>query len=78
MRETTKLLKSDKVADMIGISHQTLRAWRCSGKGPRFIKLGPTKQDGVGYDPNDIQTWLEDRKVASTSEATVKHAVPQI
>jgi len=60
-------LSHREAAAEIGITPGTLRFWRCKGKGPRFIKLGPTKQAGVAYDSADIEAWLEERKFASTS-----------
>lgn len=43
---------------------------RCKGKGPRFIKLGDSKQSGVVYDPADVEAWLAERKFASTTECS--------
>lgn len=47
-----------------GLAVSTLENLRHLGGGPRFIKLGRR----VLYDPTDIRTWLEERKVSSTSE----------
>lgn len=69
----TTLLNSQAAASALGISPVTLKIWRCKGKGPRFIKLGDSKQAGVVYDPADIEEWREARKFASTSAATVHH-----
>ena len=66
-------LSSAQAAAMIGIRPTTLEIWRCKGKGPRFIKLGESKQSGVCYDPADIEEWKAARKFASTSAATVSH-----
>jgi predicted DNA-binding transcriptional regulator AlpA len=60
-------INSDAAAAMIGISPTTLRIWRCSGKGPKFTKLGEAKQAGVVYFEADILAWLEERKFQSTS-----------
>lgn len=69
----TNVLNHNAAAAMIGIRPATLRIWRCKGKGPRFIKLGNSKQSGVCYDPADIEKWMAERKFASTSAATVHH-----
>lgn len=69
----TALLNNEATALALGISPITLRIWRCEGKGPRYIKLGDSKQASVAYDPADVEAWLEARKFASTSDATVNH-----
>jgi predicted DNA-binding transcriptional regulator AlpA len=35
-----ELIRSEDVAKMLGVKPQTLIAWRCEGKGPRFCKIG--------------------------------------
>ena len=73
MSESPKVLNHFVAAERIGITPATLRFWRCKGKGPRFIKLGQSKQAGVCYDPADIEAWKAERKFASTSAATVQY-----
>lgn len=67
MNSTVQPLGTDAVAAIIGISPMTLRIWRVKGKGPRFTKLGDTKQSGVVYFEADVLIWLEGRKFSSTS-----------
>lgn len=67
MTTTIKPLNTIAAAAMIGISPMTLRIWRCTGKGPKFTKLGQEKQAGVVYFEDDILAWLGERKFASTS-----------
>jgi len=69
----TTLLNNEAAASALGVTPATLRFWRCKGKGPRFIKLGQSKQAGVCYDPADIDAWKAARKFASTSAATVQY-----
>jgi predicted DNA-binding transcriptional regulator AlpA len=73
MTAQVKVINHNDAAAMIGVTPATLRFWRCKGKGPRFIKLGESKQSGVCYDPADIEAWKAARKFASTSAATVSH-----
>lgn len=52
--------------EQMGIAkRQTLRKWRVSGRGPRYVKVG----HHVKYDWRDVEAWLESRKISSTSEA---------
>ena len=69
----TTALDSNAAAAVIGISPNTLRYWRCMGRGPRYFKLGASQQAGVRYDPADLDAWNEARKFDSTSAATVSH-----
>ena len=73
MTVSVKIISSNDAAAMLGVTPATLRYWRCKGKGPRFIKLGQSKQAGVCYDPADIEAWMAARKFASTSAATVQY-----
>lgn len=67
------LLNNEAAAAALGISPVTLKIWRWKGKGPRFIKLGESKQAGVAYDPAEVEAWKAARTFASTSDATVSH-----
>ena len=49
----------------LGLSKSTLEKLRVYGGGPRFLKLGRL----VRYRPEDLEEWLSDRLVTSTSEA---------
>lgn len=69
----TTTLNNEAAAAALGISPTTLKIWRCQGKGPRFIKLGESKQAGVVYERADIDAWKAARRFASTSDATVNH-----
>lgn len=70
---STKVLNHKEAAAIIGVTPATLRFWRCKGRGPKFVKLGDTKQSGVCYDLADIEAWKDERKFQSTSAATVNH-----
>ena len=48
-------LNTEAAALMLGIAPVTLRIWRCSGKGPRFTKLGDAKQAPVVYQRADLE-----------------------
>lgn len=67
------ILNNDEAAAMIGITPATLRFWRCKGRGPKFVKLGQSKQAGVAYLESDIIAWRDARTFVSTTAATVSH-----
>lgn len=55
-----RLLSSRKVADLLGVAMVTLSRWRCEGRGPGYVRLGPCK---VGYRASAVQAWLNARTV---------------
>lgn len=57
-------------AAMCGVTPGTFKFWRHVKKGPKFIKLGTSKQAGVCYDVDDIEAWLAERKFSSTTECS--------
>src|SRR6266850_846095 len=52
--ETTRALTEREVADMLGLSVATLRAWRHREKRPRFLRLGRS----VRYLPADVADFV--------------------
>ncbi|MFC2966891.1 helix-turn-helix transcriptional regulator [Acidimangrovimonas pyrenivorans] len=54
------LLSSKKLAGVIGVSAVTLSRWRSEGKGPAYIRFGPTR---VAYSVRAIRDWLAERTV---------------
>jgi|AntAceMinimDraft_11_1070367.scaffolds.fasta_scaffold14977_2 predicted DNA-binding transcriptional regulator AlpA len=61
--ETTRRVASPNAAELLGISESTLRKWRMSGIGPRFIKVGSR----VVYDTGELEDWLERRSRTQTT-----------
>jgi predicted DNA-binding transcriptional regulator AlpA len=65
------LLLSADAAAMLGIKPQTLRKWRLTGTGPRYVRLGgPLGR--VAYRQSEIDAWLSARTFASTADETVR------
>ncbi len=59
-----RMMRVNEAARFLGLSISFLNKLRCSGGGPRFIKIGRA----VLYDPSDLDSWLLSRRRASTSE----------
>ena len=76
MTQTKTVLTNDEAAALIGIAPSTLKLYRHLGRGPRFIKLGLSKNAGVVYERADVEGWKEERKFASTAEysAAARHS----
>lgn len=64
--DPTADLKEKDVADMVGLSVQTVRWWRYAGRGPRFYKIGSR----VFYKRTDVEDWLEAQYLATRSTPT--------
>lgn len=61
----SKLLLESEVAALTQLSRKTLQAWRVSGHGPKFHKLGAA----VRYDAAELAAWLAAAACSSTSSA---------
>ena len=62
------LIDTAQAARLLRVAPTTLRKWRVSGKGPRYVRLSKVR---VFYRREDIEAWVEARTFASTSEETV-------
>ena len=70
MTDTVKLndlLDNEQTAALLGIKPNTLEIWRCTGRGPRFVKLGQSKQAPIRYQRTEVASWIEQQSFASTS-----------
>lgn len=70
---TTKLLTNSEAAAMLGLKPTTLEIWRTRGKGPKFIKLGGSKQAPIRYSETVIIAWLESGTCSNTSQYPIMH-----
>lgn len=60
--KTARALTEREVAELLGLSVATLRAWRHRGKGPRFLRLGRS----VRYLPSDVADFVRASAVDTT------------
>ncbi len=59
-----QLMTEAEVAETLRISVRTLQAWRVSGNGPRYAKIGRS----VRYRRSDIDNWVLIGSRLSTSD----------
>jgi excisionase family DNA binding protein len=72
-RGTARALTEREVAERLGLSVATLRAWRHRGKGPRFLRLGRS----VRYLPADVDDFVRVSAVDTRSESSSdEHSKP--
>ena len=57
-------LRTPAAADYLGYAESTLEKKRLSGDGPPVIKLGRA----IVYDTRDLDAWLDERRLKSTSQ----------
>ena len=60
-----KFMRPPEAGEYLGVSVSQLAKMRCSGLGPRFVKLS---HKVVGYWETDLISWLENRARTSTSD----------
>jgi excisionase family DNA binding protein len=63
---TARALTEREVAELLGLSVATLRAWRHRGKGPRFLRLGRS----VRYLPSDVNEFVRASAVDTQSDSS--------
>ena len=54
-RHSFGLLTDEEVAELVGVTIQTLAIWRSNGEGPAYVKLGRQ----VFYRRADILAWID-------------------
>jgi len=59
-----RLLNRDQAARWLGLAPHTLANWAVLGRGPRFARIGRS----IRYDLRDLEEFLAQAKVQSTSE----------
>ena len=67
-QEERQLLREDEAAQFCDVSPRSLQRWRWAGNGPRFIRLGGTRRGAVRYRRSDLERYLEERTINTTSE----------
>jgi excisionase family DNA binding protein len=60
---TETAFTESEVAEQLGLSVATLRAWRHRGKGPRYLRLGRS----VRYLPSDVDNFVRASAVDTRS-----------
>lgn len=61
---TPHYMNEKSASDFCNLSEKTLQRYRVHGGGPTYIKCGAR----ILYNRDDIISWLESKKVSSTSE----------
>ncbi len=72
------LLTNEEAAALLGIKPNTLEIWRTKGKGPKFIKLGDSKQAAIRYLRCEVLAWREAQTCRSTSQYTARNQAAQL
>ena len=60
----TELINAKQTAQHLCITEGTLAKWRLTGESPKFLRVGRR----IAYDPRDVQTRLDARRVSNTSQ----------
>ena len=65
-----KLLTIKEAADILGVSVNTIYKWTSAKKIP-YVKVGGR----VMFDPDDLEAWIEARKVDPIGSSRSRNAV---
>jgi len=65
---TGRLLRAEDVAEITGLSTETLAQWRSQRKGIPFVKLS---RNCVRYRQADLDLWLEGRIVRVEQDPSI-------
>ena len=60
-----RLITERAAAAFLNFSVKTVRNWRVTGRGPKFVRAS---SNAVRYRLRDLMAWSEERLVSSTSE----------
>ena len=60
---TVRLMTSDDVAELLGVTDRTLKRWRANGDGPPHMLFGRT----IRYHPARVQAWMLAREKGTPS-----------
>lgn len=71
---TTQLLTTSEAAKVLGVQAQTMRAWRLSGRGPAYVRLGAGKFARACYTREEIDRWIAARTFTSTANESQSKA----
>ena len=67
-RTRKRLVDERRAAEILGLQVRTLQAWRVSGKGVRYVKIGRA----VRYSLDDLDAFIAKSTVQSTAEADAR------
>ena len=59
------LLTEKQIAEFLNLSVKTIQAWRVTGRGPRFHRLGRS----IRYDSQEVRAWIAQNGVRSTADS---------
>lgn len=65
-------LTTKEVADYLKITPCTLEGMRMNGSGPPYYKVGPFRKSAVRYSQEDVDAWLQENHINSTSDIRKK------
>jgi hypothetical protein len=66
LKNLQNLLDEGAAARALGVSPNTLRKWRCIGKGPRYVKVGRL----IRYRPSALEAFSDANDVEPSDHTT--------
>ena len=69
----SRFLTTDEAAGIVGMTPRTLAAYRHTGRGPFYLKLG----SAVRYRLQDLEAWVASRRTRHGSISRFSNAAPE-
>ena len=57
-QDPEELFTTPEAADWLRVRPETMRTWRYSGRGPRFVRLGDGPKAPIRYRRRDLESYL--------------------
>lgn len=70
-----EIYTTQALAAFLHLQPQTIRKWRMTGLGPRYIRLGPTLRGRVLYRAEEVSKWLQSKTFRHSSEEIVESSI---
>jgi predicted DNA-binding transcriptional regulator AlpA len=62
-----EMLTSRQVAEMCGVSLNTLQKWRSRNVGPKYVKFSGSNASAVRYPRADVERFINARVIPTTN-----------
>lgn len=65
---SSRMLRPEEVADILGVAVATLAQWRVRRYGPGFVRLGKGQRAPVRYPQSEVVEYVKGRQVYETEK----------
>lgn len=70
----SRLFSTQEAATYLGLKPQTLRVWRMTGGGPKYIRFGHSIKGRAAYTEKALADYLHEHAFTSTTDEVIERA----